>query len=780
MGALALLLTGGSCLRNDDGEEAGEVDSAGAVEARDLADGAFEPTVPDRPDRETRIERPVFDLGDNRLLAHTYHGDALFIDAGSPGFGKYVRFAMPKPYWTLGRQVDGQPVALAGKKALLEVPLGPAQIAGAELAMRVHSTKERRLSLRVNGRKGSRKDSRVELEVGWQTIRMPLPEDRLVVGENLFAFDIKRSKPIAVAWVRIGPAGAELGEGTQRPAPLSGYDDEAKGFVLRQGSELAFYAHVPESGHLVADVAGAGSGDEPCSVAVSAQSRDASDPAAEADDMASTLAGAGARVDLGQLANRPARMAFRVEGCAEATLSGARFTIPGAPATSHSGPAPEHVILWIMDTMRADRLRPFEPGARPQVPHLERLAAAGTVFKHHWVQGNESQGSHSSIWTSLYPLVHGVRTAGDNQNYVLSNRFPKIAGLMKEQGFTTIGVTGNKYVSRGGRYSTGFDIWRNLMREGKARRGHLPGEKIYGLGIELMAEHVQKSGVYWFLGTYDTHKPWVAHKPWIDIYDPKPYRGRFEKGAWPGDIGMVRGRMACNTKQKPRDLERINAIYDSDISYQDQLVGRLMDQLEEWGVLDKTMIIISADHGEELWEDGRCGHGFTLLETLVRVPLLIHYPPLFPGGRVVTEGVESVDILPTILAAMGQEMPAMVQGQSLVALAQGVQGGYPEPSYASQYEYAHAMRLGDWKLWVKRSNTPRLYNFAVDPTEKKTFHAEYPIARRYLTDVFSLFMAYRHVWKKHRMGPPSNMTARAARDLERIGKSAKKPLGSDS
>src|SRR5262249_57904458 len=101
-----------------------------------------------------------------------------------------------------------------------------------------------------------------------------------------------------------------------------------------------------------------------------------------------------------------------------------------------------------------------------------------------------------------------------------------------------------------------------------------------------------------------------------------------------------------------KEHDHVRALYDSNVSYQDDLVGKLIDKLTAWGVYDKTMLIITADHGDELWEDGRVGHGASERETLVHVPLLIHYPPMFPAAKLV-EGVEGIDIVPTIADALG-------------------------------------------------------------------------------------------------------------------------------
>src|SRR6185436_8931301 len=118
------------------------------------------------------------------------------------------------------------------------------------------------------------------------------------------------------------------------------------------------------------------------------------------------------------------------------------------------------------------------------------------------------------------------------------------------------------------------------------------------------------------------------------------------------------------------------------------------------------------------------GHGQSLREELVHVPLLISYPPLFPPGKVVTEGVEIIDLLPTIADAVGGKIPADVQGESLIPLAQGEGAGYPRPAIASQYELAHSMRLGRWKLWVGGSGQTKLHDAASDPGEQQELSTE--------------------------------------------------------
>src|SRR4029079_16811033 len=115
-----------------------------------------------------------------------------------------------------------------------------------------------------------------------------------------------------------------------------------------------------------------------------------------------------------------------------------------------------------------------------------------------------------------------------------------------------------------------------------------------------------------------------------------------------------------------------------------------------------------ADAGHEQGEAGRVGHGQSTRDMLVHVPLLVRYPPLVKAGRY-TEGTEIIDIVPTVSDALGVQLDAEWQGQSLIPLTQGVGAGYPRMSMTSMYEDAHGARIGPWKATIHRGAHPRAY-----------------------------------------------------------------------
>ena len=133
---------------------------------------------------------------------------------------------------------------------------------------------------------------------------------------------------------------------------------------------------------------------------------------------------------------------------------------------------------------------------------------------------------------------------------------------------------------------------------------------------------------------------------------------------------------------------------------------------------------------------------------------------------IVDEGVEAVDLLPTILAAVGRPMLASAQGDALEGLAQGIGRGWPKPSFASMDEYAFAMRIGRWKARVGQTGRPLVDDVVADPDETKDLAASHPVERRMLTDNLGLLLALRARWQKSTWGVTTDVTAAGAAALD--------------
>ena len=705
------------------------------------------------PAKPARAEHAVFELVPNRHTAHRAVDGEVVVDASGVSFARYIRFGLPAPRWRLGKVVDGERAAIADRLASLDVPLSHAQTRSTQLTLRIHGSTKQAITVKLNGRKPA-KTATVKLEPGWQTLAVALDPTQLVVGENQLVIETSGGKDrIAIAWLRIGTL---TPPGDQDPRTALAFDAKADAFDLAQNAEVAWYVTIPDGANLVADVTGAG-----CRLEVAARAGD--------DSLSGGALGTDTtRIDLSSSAGKVVRLALIARDCPRAHVGHPRITLHGpAPVALAKAEPPKYIILWVMDALRADKIPIFTPGARAQTPNFDELAKSSAVFRQYYVQGNESQASHSSMWTALYPAVHGIRLAGDpgKINSNLSRRFELIATQLSAAGFYTTACTGNGYVNTEDGYDRGFKQFRNMMRETGIENGIIYGEKIVDAALGQLDKH-RDGPTYLFMGTIDTHGPWIARKPWINIYSPGPYHGPFQEFGTAKDLGFKAGSMGCSIIPPPADVERLRAIYDSAVSYHDQQVGRLVDKLKSWGIWDQTMLVITADHGEELFEDVRCGHGGSLRDSLVRVPLLIHDPARFPAGTIVDEGAEAVDLLPSMLSAIGKPALPAAQGEALEPLAQGFGKGWARPSYASMYEYAHVMRIGRWKARVGRSGVPILGDMVDDPGETKDFTASHPVERRMLTDDLGLFLALRTEWKKSAWGVVTAMTSAGAAALD--------------
>jgi arylsulfatase A-like enzyme len=700
-------------------------------------------------DSPGRSEHAVFQLVDNRHAAHRYTGGDLVVDAADVGFARYTRFSMPAPRWQLGQDVDGERAAVADRPAALEVPLSAEQARTITfVTVRVHGSDHQRITLKVNGRRPG-KDASALLVAGWITVAIPVERGSFGPGENQLVFETSGGKgDLAVQWMRLGSS-----IGSRDPRADAVFDGAAGTIALARDAAVAWYVTVPDGGHLVATV------NAPCKVEVRARAGDDS-------SAGGLLAADTTRVDLSAMAGRVVALTLTARGCKRATIKAPRITLQGpAPVALPPAEPPRYVILWVMDALRADKIPIFTPGARAQTPNFEELARTSTVFRQYYVQGNESQTSHSSMWTGLYPAVHNVRLAGVGGAWRIGSQFDLLAQEVAGAHYATLAVTGNGYVNEDGGYARGFQEFRNMMHETGVENGIIYGQQIVDAALAKFDQH-RSDPVYLFLGTIDTHGPWIARKPWIDIYSPGPYHGPFQEFGTAKELGFKAGSMGCSVIPPPADVERLRAIYDSAISYHDVQVGRLVKQLKSWGIWDQTMLIITADHGEELFEDERCGHGGSLRDSLTRVPMLIHDPARFPPGTIVEEGAEGVDIMPTVLTAIGTPAPDGPQGAPLEPLAQGVGRGWARPSYASQYEYAHAMRIGRWKARVGARGTPIIGDLVADPGETKDVAATHPFERRMLTDNLGMFLAIRKQWRKAEWGVVTNVTPAGARALD--------------
>jgi len=704
----------------------------GAPPANRTAAADAKPVKPPPKAPSRGAERTVYSLVDNRLSAHLTRGGGLLVPAGSAGFAKYIRFANVmkggKKPWEL-RQTEGEVrvARLTGKSGTVHVPLSAAQAGRAKVRLRAFAKSETTVSLRVN----EHKDINGKLAQGWSTVELTVPGGQLEAGENALQLFMK-SSGVELAWLQIG-ATAPVGD----DGATAFYDAAKRALVLPGDGQMTWYVAIPEGARIIGDLA-----DGDCAVSVRATAEDGA--AAEG-----RLVGIGSAVDLSALAGKAARLDLEATGCQLAALSGAALAVPGDAPAAKRGDAPKYVVFIVMDSLRADRMQTFNPKARAETPNFDKLAQSSTLFTQNYVQGNESQVSHASMWTSNYLAKHKAIAMSDH----LPDKWMTIDEVAKKAGKFVAGASGNGYIRPARGFGNSWDRFVNHIEKGLG----LKGADIMEKGLSFI-EPKKDQPWFLYLGFIDTHVTWRAKQPWLDRYDGG-YKGRFASEF--GDDGPNGFAKDLSDREK----DHVRALYDANVSYQDDLLGQLIEKLTAWGVWDHTMLIITADHGDEQWEDGRVGHGGSVRETLVHVPLIVHYPAMFPTARI-ADGTEGIDIVPTLADALGVQADPEWQGGSLLALASG-SGGYPLMSVSSQYENAHGGRIGHWKLKLIGTQTPKLYNLAKDPGERDDLwgKASAQIGARLLLDPMWLLRSWNVEWKKAQWGNAAAVTSRFAADL---------------
>ncbi len=310
----------------------------------------------------------------------------------------------------------------------------------------------------------------------------------------------------------------------------------------------------------------------------------------------------------------------------------------------------------------------------------------------------------------------------------LSAPVPTLAEWLREEGFLTAAFTENATLDRRRGFGRGFDEYF----ESKAYTLNPVADIEQTLG-RARAWLARNRGLrsFLFLHTYQVHAPY---------HPPPDYRELFE------------GDTAQEQASRPARRARMDN-YDREIRYTDDELAKLFRWLADEGLLDRSLIVVTSDHGEEFLEHGGIGHGSLPHEELVHVPLLLRGAGV-PRGRRVADLASHVDLVPTVLELLGVEPPGHVWGRSLVPLLadRPLVGGEPRPIFSESWTVPPpyrppgiAVRLGDHKLISFRTSTGpgvRLYDLADDPGEQSNIASEAPLRvtalRKLLDDYLTL------------------------------------------
>lgn len=480
------------------------------------------------------------------------------------------------------------------------------------------------------------------------------------------------------------------------------------------------------------------------------------------------LAQAAVDIDLSEFAGTTVEILLQVDGDAPAVpgqpvpsaLWGSpalyeRRTAP-SPAAKTASPKRPNVLLLGLDTLRADHVGPWRPAGSPQpslTPELDRLAEESDVFLEAFSAFNVTNPSFASILTGLYGKHHGV--------YDLQTPLPEehvtLPELFKKAGYGTLAIISARHLgNHNSGLGQGFD-------EVTLADEHFAGELAADMAMDWIGSRGEESAPFFaWVHLFDPHTP---HTP------PQPYASGF-RSAVPEGLASARTWIPFRAPG-PRVFDEPvlggnGDLYDGEVAYLDRQVGRLLGWMAARGLLENTLVVVVADHGESLGEHGIRYRHVGLHDTTTHVPMMIRWPGERQKGRRLEGLVQTIDLFPTVLAAAGLPVPPQ-DGLDLRQLT-GEKGRGRRAVFAE-----HANRLGlmvrtrEQKYIVSSGNTQffpdgaALYDLTADPGETTNLAGRNLPAERELENLLRRFLADRG-----RKGPTPETRNLAPEEIERL------------
>lgn len=409
------------------------------------------------------------------------------------------------------------------------------------------------------------------------------------------------------------------------------------------------------------------------------------------------------------------------------------------------------VVVVVLDTVRAGNVASYGY-ERETSPELDAIAAEGALFVDATSPSTWSLPSHASLFTGRYPSSHGAHA----EHHYLDGRFPTLAEILQRSGYETFCFTANAWISDGlgltrgfavheqgsGGGGMGFSFIHRLLDRLGLQEADKGGGAIAGLFEDWARERDSERPAFVFLNFIEAHFPYhmLPHEHLRTFTDLGYGRLRAISMSLMGQQFGGPGLALDEALGPTRDM------YDGGVAYSSRLVGRVVDALRERGTLDQTVVVVLADHGEILGErEGYFGHGPTLYQEAIEVPLVVRYPPRIAAGTRVETPVSTLGVLASVLDLAGLPPSPTAQVGSLVPLAEGRAGASPGPILSELHESAsmsgeihredpqfhsdrryRMLREGPLKLVTSSTGQELLYDLESDPEESRDLANERP------------------------------------------------------
>lgn len=416
----------------------------------------------------------------------------------------------------------------------------------------------------------------------------------------------------------------------------------------------------------------------------------------------------------------------------------------GSPsrAASRGEEQPPNILFILVDTLRRDRLTPYGYRRDTSPEIAARLAARGAVVESAYSQAPWTLPSVVSFLTGRYP---GEMLGDDLASYGVPPGVATLAERLAALGYQTGAFMANPSLHAGAGFERGFGTFFAPPADVEWIRKH--------------ADLVNARALPWLAAHEGGARPFFAYVHYIDPHDPyeNPETAGNRSAFLPGYTGPVTGEWVhgvytgrLTLPDPPRDLAHLNALYDSEVHYVDRHVGELIGSLAP-EALANTLVVLTSDHGEELFDHGGWKHGQTLYDEQIRVPLLVRWDGRIPPGRRLDGTVRLLDLMPTLVGAAGGEPDPDWHGIDLLPALSGT-GPLPERPAFSQHLASGPLRAAVieggrklilfnretpfapadnlqahlWRLDLGRMAREELYDLGRDPGERRSLLASRP------------------------------------------------------
>ena len=444
-------------------------------------------------------------------------------------------------------------------------------------------------------------------------------------------------------------------------------------------------------------------------------------------------------VDLAAHAGRGRELVLETRGYEEAGEPDRAWW--GAPAVTVPGREAPLAIVYLVDTLRADHTGVYGY-ERSTTPELDAFAEDAVVFEQAIAHSSWTKPSVASILTSLLPGQHRAVQLRD----ALAPSNATLARRLDERGWATGAAIANSVIyGAESAFDPGFDFFAGLHGEDDRRTKLVDAEVVVDAALGWLKSR-QGLPSFVYVHTMDPHVPYTPPPPFDRMFEPHPNE---EHPA----------RDPRTDFKEPLDRERMVAQYDGEIAYGDREFGRFVRELKDAGLYDDALILFIADHGEEFLDHGRWLHGRSVFDELIRVPLVVKLPGNRHAGRRVSTQAQGIDVVPTVLEAMGVPVPADLAGQPL---QRAIEAEMPARTALSEISHrgfvAHGIRSEEDK-YIRRfspDSDELFFRLVEDPAEQSNVIAEHPDRVRVLKARAEEFMSpnpFRYVVEVAGAGP---------------------------